>query len=514
MIRYLFFVIFLAVISLDSSAQTVNNPTISEKSTSIGLPGGANRTRSFMYDNGSAKAVISEGANAKFYWEFGTSSGTTNLNQVSSILNPDIVVGNRGRTVMVVYQQGSGIYWERFNWNGSTYIYTNNGTIALNVAEGFLFGNPRIDLEETTDSVAVTFISYGSSPELEAYVKMGNIAGNFNKAGGQQGAYNLTENLNRPVDSTSSPVSVSVYKEVSNLIVHFAMVYFKVNGDQTFEHYCLNRWTLLSNSRTGSRQVHVLNNDSLRLYGRPEIDTWHDHTVYPAGLTYSDEDYWAASVNSGKSGVSTVHLYRGYGSGLSFTDEVVNPSWIDCGLGNVGVAYVNDMVQVVYQHNSNAGCGSDSIFDGFDALVGTVNFLPNAATVGPTSFTHYRINNILLGNQRSPSICGTMRQDAFVSFADLQNNDIKVKDSDRQNYKRSRELIVSEFEKFTPIYYNGIIAIRSNVDYSMNIEIFSISGTLIGTVSLSPFETKELNGMTGPGLYLAKSGRFCQKIAL
>jgi|GEM_PF-5859103 len=67
MIRYLLLVICFALISLDSSAQTVNTPTLSETSTSIGLPGGANRTRSFMYDNESAKVVISEGANAKFY---------------------------------------------------------------------------------------------------------------------------------------------------------------------------------------------------------------------------------------------------------------------------------------------------------------------------------------------------------------------------------------------------------------------------------------------------------------
>lgn len=59
------------IFALNLSAQTINSPTLSESSTSLGLPGGANRTRSFMYDNENAKVVISEGANSKFYWENG-----------------------------------------------------------------------------------------------------------------------------------------------------------------------------------------------------------------------------------------------------------------------------------------------------------------------------------------------------------------------------------------------------------------------------------------------------------
>lgn len=515
MIRNLLIATCLALLSLETNAQTVNIPTLSETATSIGLPGGANRTRSFMYDNENAKVVISEGANAKFYWEFGTSSGTTSLNETSNILNPDIVLGNGGRTVMVVYQIGSGVYWERFNWNGSTFLYTNDGTIAVNVSEGFVFGNPRIDLEESTDSIAVTFISYGNSPELEAYVKMGNISGNFNNAGGQQGAYNLTENLNRPIDSTASPVSVSVYNEDSRLIVHFAIVYYKANGDQTFEHYCLDRWTLLSNNRMGSRQMHVLNNEASRLYGRPEIDTWHDYHVYGStGLRYSDEDYWAASVNSGKAGVSTIHLHRGYGSGQNFTDETVNPNWITCGLGNVGVAYVNDMIQVVYQHNSNAGCGSDSVFDSFETLVGAVNFLPNSAIVGPTSFTHYRINNTLSGSQRSPSICGTISVNAFVSFADIQNGDIKVKVSDSEDYKTGTVSSLNSLEKFSPFYYNGITAVRNNIGSPIDLEVYNMSGTLVEILHFNPYETKELNGNIISGLYLLRYGSDSEKIVL
>jgi len=499
------------------AAQNFFQPIYPEETSSLQQPNHPSHHRNYSYSDGSIYAMVSSGTNGEVDYYNGSQNINFSLNNNNIVRNPDIVIGMSGKVVNVVYQELSSIILEVYNLQSGGFVLSKRITVADAYGEGYVFGNPRIDIHEPSDSIVLTYVAYGQSPTKETYAKIGDVQGNLVSSFGFLGAYNVSQNLGINIDQISGPMSVSIFEKKNNTkLVHFALTY-EVGGVQKLRHISMPYSTLSDNNVTNVQSNNTLESSSSLYISWPDVDnsvTNSDHYGFNSQHQTFEEDYWGvvAHVYDYNTSESSIKIYTGYNSGGFITNTV--DSTYNCGLGYPAIGYTQDFVNVGYQIKDKESCEVSSDIEAFDVIVASCSYVPTSSSQG---FTFYRINNTINGDQDHPALSGASDSvffRVFVAYDNHDQNQISYKISDNQGrFKMGDNRTREEPKDISMIYRYPKFDFINDSKYPVNYLFWSANGRIIDEGILKSDSRFKLSiGSLPAGVYFGRLNRKTVKI--
>lgn len=431
--------LLLFSISFIATAQLVRQPLEPAISTNgvANLTAG-NTSKSFQFSDSlsadKVTAVVWSGKFPQFGFHFNrnisgvSTSGNVNINIGSGqeAINPDIVIGNSGNTILVIYQIFDRIETRIFDWGTTSYTEVSHDTLSTPVT-GYVYGNPRVDFHEATGQVVATYFSYDVSPTFEGFALLGDIHGNWITPTGSApfNAYRVSNScafLPASAGNLKGPVSVSIFHSKGfGTQVHFALNYIKNTGDTELWHLSMPVTNLLnSNSTTfiDEDKLYTASNSSYNVRWC-SIDTW---PITDTSISkYNYRDWWivAVPIANRAAGKADILTYRGIDSGsvqgpLNHTKNQLGL----CENNLVDVAFGPAFATIIWRHTY---CNNDTLLDGDDIIES------NIPLIAQFPWFHFRVNNHFLGDQSSPSLAGSDDLEILASWREESNGDIFYK---------------------------------------------------------------------------------------
>lgn len=294
-------------------------------------------------------------------------SGAPRINDI------DVIIGNSGQTILAIYQALGSVDYSMYTWNGGSYTFQSCGHIASGSATGAPFGNPRLDIDQATGSVLITFKSYNNgNPKPYYYSTTINHPGTGTKTVLNSGILPLN------YDFIKGPVAVSIQeKSGANPVAHFSMTYKPSNiSQQLLSHvstpYQTSTGNLSSNFIHDEILMKVPEGQSLQWSA---IDNWWNNNGFISsteGIEMDEDDYWTIAVihNIPNQGEEVVKAFTGRGSvSQGYVVHDVGASVNSCQNSTVDVAYASDVINITWESDDCEG----GILQGEDILTWTMN---------------------------------------------------------------------------------------------------------------------------------------------
>lgn len=442
-----------------ASGQILNNPSATEIFTGDhDLATKPNRTRSDQFFDGASNefynVVVWNGGTPGFYWERilqrGTTSGKVDIdwtnvpheidgNYIDGI---DVVFGDNGDWIYVIYQVQGRIEGQLFEWDGAVnnYKYDKGDMIASN--SNNLFGSPRIDVEVVTDVVVATYKTYGASPAvIEAFALIGPMD---DIVGSSSNIYNidndLTNSMTIPRDIIRGPLAVSVFQFAGaagqEYYAHFGISYEDNSGIPRLHYmsYEFDPSTFdFSSPSNPDNEIELLVASTNEIIRWAEIDTWDaQDTSYfnPSDASNNNYmDYWTLVTNHDTAAEERIMVYSGQNSGGHVTHEVAL-RMSECESRRPDVAYANDLIHVVWDV---AECEAfyPTMLNDQDVVAVSLDYY------GLNPRGYCRVNNSHDEPFYNASIAGTMNNVSFVGYlTDTETENVVTKNTNNLIFKR------------------------------------------------------------------------------
>lgn len=343
-------------------------------------------------------------------------SGAPRINDI------DVIIGNGGQTILAIYQALGSIDYSRFTWNGNSnsYISQGCGHIAPGSSTDGPFGNPRLDIDQATNSVLITFKSYNNgNPKPYYYSTTINHPGTGSKT-------ILNSNiLPTNYDFIKGPVAVCIQEKIgSNPVAHFSMTYKPSSISQELLAHISTPYQ----TSTGNLSSNFIHDEILMKMPEGQnlqwssIDNWWDNSGFispTVGIDMNDNDYWTIAVihNIPNQGVEVVKAFTGRRNTKGYVMHDVAASVNSCQNSTVDVAYASDVINITWESDDCEG----SILQGEDVLTWTMNRYGRSPGI-----RFYRVNNNKYTNAIHPSTAGG-DQLAMNAWLSRTNDSVYIK---------------------------------------------------------------------------------------
>ncbi len=442
--------LLLLFISIQAYAQVdVEHAQINLSEATLSFSSSAERfVRNALYSqNGTeVKAVLTTSITGSVYWRRNVggviTNGVINLNE--PIYNGDIVVGNGGNQILVVYQGGSvgfeGIRYASYSLAGATYVQTAIGNLALNFnsgGTGMLYGGPAVVVDQN-DSVVVMYKSFNTSVvtsnEIHFFSRAGDLNGNWKNYPNVFNAFIVDQGLSLPLQYDALSGDVGLTKYSNNNSVNFALPVS--SGGFSLLYLQQISFSDLSSGSSGGLTSKLLKKISgSKLIRKVSIDG------APVAFEPNITDDWILAMNQIVGTKNDINVFKGK-AGSFISQPFLKPQ---LGLVKQAVSpdiqYFNDLVSLVFLNND------DPCKDVQDPLNVFINNFDGSLT--SPSFCRLNTEQYIFDNQTSVSLStpSSTELNAYVSFFDPVSQEIVESDIFSCEYCQTIEVQEEESNK-------------------------------------------------------------------
>ncbi|GEM_PF-6684226 len=502
-------------ISPSTSADQTFGPAAPSTGTTVTL-GAPIGHRSHYWTDGTQRAEAAIDWDVKrVYWDrFGT-TGTFQPQGVSlgqtSFFEPDILVGDGGAVILIVFRGNGQIYWESWFWDGiSQYNHVFGPTqISQSPAgQNYTYGQPRLAMNKS-GNVVCAWSSRPGTPTREVFATVGNIAG-FTKT--YPNGFNAAQVFNATTVGTNNALrghDVAIGDAPgNNPWVYFTFGYTAPNGMDDGLNVIGIQWKELNNNQTNGsfdRQLGLLPSQGARLL-KPAI------TAISADITAStfmaDEDRWAVAANLRETATSHSVICYDRWNGSSIHSSILNVSPkldpataitypdIAAGIEGIGVAWHQDhtpftptfpqhtaTVDVLYRHCTYSSSGHvpvNTIYEVNDA-----QFPGSTALLGPQGYPCLTSSPVVVGYE------------SMITYKDYRIGQLFKTYENIQAYKTSEAFTEVESDATDLLVYpnpsNGIMHVNPEWN-NKTFAVYNLQGQVVsqGTLQSNTLDVSSL----------------------